>query len=75
MNKRQTPAATDQETPVPDLLTRKQRGAIRSLATRFGTRVDWSGVSIGGTGLPAGWALCRVGPIVAGVSPDGEVHS
>ena len=75
MNKRQAPSALRKEIPVAGLLTRKQRGAIRSLAARFGTRVDWSGVTIGGPGLPAGWAMCRVGPIVVGVSPGGEVHS
>ena len=75
MNERHAPEVSGPETPVAARLTRKQRGAIRSLAARFGQRVDWSGVAIGGAGLPAGWALCRVGPIVVGVSPGGDVHS
>ena len=75
VNERHAPAETGPERPAAALLTRKQRGAIRSLAARFGSRVDWSGVALGGAGLPEGWALCRVGPIVVGVSPEGDVHS
>ena len=75
MNEQLTPGVIDSETAVAGLLTRKQRGALRSLAARFNTRVDWSGVTVGGPGLPAGWALCRVGPNVVGVSPGGDVHT
>ena len=75
MNDQRIPAATGPETTAAGLLTRKQRAAIRNLAVRFKTKVDWSGVTIGGSGLPAGWAMCRVGPIVVGVSPGGDVHS
>ena len=71
----QTDKATDPEAPTMGSLTGEQRDALRSLAARFGTRVDWSDVTVGGSGLPAGWALCRVGPVVVGVSPGGDVHS
>ena len=61
--------------PVENSLTGKQRDALRALAGRYGVAVDWGGVAVGGIGLSAGWAHCRVGPIVVGVSPGGDVHS
>ena len=58
------------------LLTVSQGEAIQSLAERFGLEeMNWSTVTMGGSGLPLDWALCQVGPIVVGVSPTGEIHS
>lgn len=75
MNEQHTPNVSGPKTPVTVLLTGEQKDALRSLAARFNTEVDWSDVTIGGSGLPAGWTLCQVGPIVVGVSPGGDVHS
>ena len=60
---------------VKNILPEEQRTALESLAKRFNTTVDWNLVAIGGSGLPPDWIICKVGPIVAGVSPTGEIHS
>ena len=56
-------------------VTHDQYQALMDLASRFNTELDWSQASVGGHGLPADWVQCQVGPIVVGVSPDGDVHS
>ena len=61
--------------PIRSMLTQEQRDALESLAHRFNTEMDWSMVVVGGSGLPADWAQCQVGPIVVGVSPTGDIHS
>jgi hypothetical protein len=60
---------------VKNILPPPQRNALESLAKRYNTEVDWNQVSIGGSGLPDDFITCKVGPIVVGVSPAGEVHS
>ena len=60
---------------VKTILPPKQSEALESLAKRLNTEVDWNLVSIGGLGLPPDWIICKVGPIVVGVSPNGKIHS
>ncbi|MBF0382424.1 MAG: hypothetical protein HQL69_15490 [Magnetococcales bacterium] len=67
------------ETQVPAILMGlkvSQVEALRGLADRFQTTVDWDVISLGGgSGFPTGWATGQIGPLFVGVSPEGEVNS
>jgi hypothetical protein len=67
------------ETQVPallmGLLTVRQVEVLRALADRYKTSVDWDNISLEGAGLPTGWAAGQIGPVVVGVSPEGDIHS
>mgnify|MGYP006413138729 CR=1 FL=1 len=60
---------------VRNLLPVPQRNALESIAKRYNTEVDWNLVCIGGSGIPDDWIICKVGPIVVGVSPTGQISS
>ena len=69
-------------------ITDKQRAAIKALAERYNSDLDHTDVLPNAFGLPDGWAHVAVWSpkcgastteprvaVVAGVSPDGDVHT
>ncbi len=58
-----------------ELLTDEQLEALQRVSKRFNVQLDFKQIFIGGSGLPDDWIVCKIGPIVIGVSPNGEVHS
>lgn len=55
-------------------MTQAQRDALRDLCIRFNVPFVEAHFKPA-FDLPAGWVTGAVGPIVVGVSPEGEVHS
>ncbi len=60
---------------VKSSLTPEQIAALESLAKRYLTKINWNLVCIGGSGLPDDFVISKVGPIVVGVSPTGDISS
>ena len=58
-----------------ELLTKEQLGALERVSKKFNVKLDFEQIFIGGFGLPNDWIVCKVGPIIVGISQTGQVHS